>query len=576
VPRSFTRSLRCAFAAAALLMLPAGALADPPAAVGAAQIEGADQDANSWLVYGRTLSAQRHSPLTQIDASNVKRLVAAWTKTLGPASSMEGTPIVSNGVMYLTTGKSTVYAVDAVTGKTIWKYVYPLPATAAPKACCNVNNRGVTLTGDVVVTGTLDAHLVALDAKTGKVRWNTTVADVANAYTITSPPLPVKDMLIQGVGGGEYPTHGFIAAYGASTGKLRWKTSTIPGKGEPGSETWGVRGTAERGGAPTWLPGAYDPQLNLLYWGTGNPNPDFDTNATKGNLLYTSSMLALNPDTGKITWYYQFTPHNIWDYDAVNQPVLVDVPMNGSTVAAVAHADRNGYLYLLDRATGKLIYAVPFIDKITWGTVDRTTGKIGLNAAIQAAAKAAKPYAVWPSVIGGANWEPPAYDPQHHLFFIPAIESSLTIVPEKKPNPNPKPGVYNFGGTFTAPASFPGSVSAWDLATGKMLWKRHFRSPSFGGALSTAGGLVFVGQMDGELDALDAQSGKTLWSAKTASGINAPPMTFSQNGIQYVSVEAGIGGVFPIYFMPFTPWLKNVKPGSLVYTYKLPAAAAAK
>jgi len=571
-----TRSLLCGLAAAALLLPAAPARSDPAAGIGSQQIENADSTGDSWLVYGRTLSAQRHSPLTQIDTTNVKKLTAAWSKTLGTPVSMEGTPIVSDGVMYLTTGKSAVFAVDATTGKTRWSYVYPLPRTAAPKACCNINNRGVTLAGDLVVTGTLDAHLVALDAKTGKVRWNTTVADLAHAYTITSPPLPVKDMLIQGVGGGEFPTRGFIAAYSAATGKLLWKTYTIPGKGEPGYETWGVPGTAERGGGPTWLPGAYDPQLNLLYWGTGNPNPDWDANATTGSLLYTSSMLALDPDTGKLKWYYQFTPHNIWDFDAVNQPVLVDVPYKGATVAALAHADRNGYLYLLDRANGKLLYAVPIMDKINWGTVDRTTGKITLNADIQAKAKAAKAYTLWPSVIGGVNWEPPSYDPDHHLLFIPAIESSLTVTPDKKTNKNPKPGVYDFGGVPGPPGSFAGSVSAWDLSTGKMAWKRHFRSPSFGGTLSTAGGLVFVGQMDGELDALDALTGKTLWSAKTPSGINAPPMSFAQNGTQYVTVEVGLGGVFPLYFLPFTPWLKTVKPASMVYTYKLPTTTAAK
>ncbi len=570
-----TRALISALAAA-LLFMPMTATADPPPATGASDIENADHDANSWLVYGRNLAAHRYSPLTQISTANVKGLATAWSKQLGLPASMEGTPIVANGVMYVTTGKSAVYAVDAKSGKTIWSYVYPLPATTAAKACCNVNNRGVTLAGDLVVTGTLDAHLVALDKATGKLRWNTTVADVKDAYTITSPPLPVKNMLIQGVGGGEYPTRGFIAAYDAATGKQMWRTYTIPGRGEPGYDSWGIRGTAERGGGPTWLPGAYDPKLNTLYWGTGNPNPDWDANATTGALLYTSAMVAMDPDTGKIKWYYQYTPHNIWDYDGVNQPVLVDVPMNGSTVAAVAHADRNGYLYLIDRTNGKLIYAVPFLDKITWGTVGRTTGKITFNAAIQAKAKAAKPYLVYPSVIGGANWEPPAYDPQHHVMFISAIESSITIAPAKKSIANPKKGTLNFGGLPAAPGSFAGSVSAWDLTRGTMLWKRHFKSPAFGGALSTAGGLVFVGQMEGELDALDAQTGKTLWSAKTPSGINAPPMSYAIDGRQFVSVEIGTGGVFPLYFMPFTPWLKAVKPGSVVTTYALPASTSMK
>jgi len=540
--------------------------------VSADKLSSAATDSDQWLTYGRDLSATRHSPLAQIDTGTVGKLKVAWKKSLGPPISMEGTPIVNNGVMYVTTGISAIFALNAKTGATIWQYHYPLPAVARGRVCCNINNRGVTLTGNKVIFGTLDAHLVALDAGTGKVLWNTTVANNALAYSITSPPLPVKNMVLTGVGGGEYPTRGFIAAYSADTGKFIWRRYTVPGPGEPGYNTWKNHLAAKTGGGPTWLPGTYDPARNTVYWGTGNPNPDWDTNSVPGDLLFTSALIAMDADTGKIKWYYQFTPHDIWDYDGVNEPMLVDVPLAGGqgTTAAIAHADRNGYLYLINRDTGKLIYAVPFLNKVTWGKVDRTTGKITFDPKIQALAKARKNYDVAPAVIGGKNWEPTAYDPARHLFFIPALESSITMTAEKASVEHPKPGVFNFGG-FVANPKFAGSISAWDLTTGKMVWKKPFRSPAFGGALSTGGGLVFVGQLEGELDALDATTGKTLWHVKTKSGINAPPSTYALDGQQYVAVESGIGGVWPLFFMPVTPWLKAVPPASLIYTYKLPA-----
>ena len=561
-----------AFAAAlgfvSVIGSPGRIAADQAPVVGAAQLENADSDANSWLTYGRDLSAHRYSPLTTIDASNVKTLSVLWKKTLGPPVSTESTPIVSDGTMYVTTGNATVWAVDAVTGAKKWVYKYPLPATSLPRACCDTDNRGVTLTDGKVVFGTLDAHLVALDAKTGAVAWNATVAPNSLAYSITSPPLPVKHTVITGVGGGEYPTRGFIAAYDTGTGKQLWKRYTIPGPGEPGYETWKVHGVAERGGGPTWLPGTYDPQRNTVYWGVGNPNPDWDSNSLKGSLLYTSSVLALDADTGKIKWYYQFTPHDIWDFDSVNEPVLVDVPIAGKTVAAVAHADRNGYLYLLDRETGKLIYTVPFLDKINWGSVDRTTGKITFNPAIQSAADARKPYALYPAVIGGKNWEPTAYDPAKHLLFIPALESSIKILPLPKSDMHPKKAVFNGGAGFSD-AKLAGSVSAWDLTTGKMVWKRRFPLPELGGALATAGGLVFAGQMDGHLVAMDESTGDIVWQGKTASGIIAPPVTFAVDGKQYVAIASSIGGVVAKFFMASTPTLQSVPKASMIYVFGL-------
>lgn len=535
--------------------------------VTAMKLQDAESDAGSWLWYGRDLGAHRYSPLTAVDPSTVSQLSLAWKKTLGPAVSMEATPIVSDGVMYVSTGNSTIWALDAVTGAKKWSYVYPLPLASLPEACCDTDNRGVTLTGNKVIFGTLDAHLVALDAATGKVLWNTTVAPNGDGYAITSPPLPVKNLVLTGIAGGEYATRGFIAAYDSATGKQVWRHYTVPAKGEPGYSSWNVRGVAERGGVPTWLPGTYDAKLDTVYWGTGNPNPDFDANSLSGSLLYSSSVLALDPATGKQKWYYQFTPHDIWDFDAVSEPILVDVPIDGKVVHGLAHADRNGYLYLLNRESGKLVYAAPFLNKINWGSVSRS-GVVTLNAAMQKASNSRKPFTVYPAVIGGKNWEPAAYDPEKHLLFIPALESSIQLLPLPKSDPHPKKGALNFGAGFAKP-TLSGSVVAVDLTTGKQVWKRPFRSAMTDGALVTAGGLVFIGEPEGRLIAMDEATGKTVWSAKTASGINASPITYEIGGKQYISVVSGSGGVVVKYFIGAAPQLHDVPKGSLVYTWVL-------
>jgi len=564
-----------AIAAIALLTAPAMRVTAAETGVSAAQLEAADAgtDPNTWLFYGHDLSAHRFSPLQAVDKSSVSHLTLAWKKTLGPPVSMEGTPVVSNGVMYVTTGNSTVWALDAVTGAKKWMYKYPLPVASLARACCDTDNRGVTLSGNKVIFGTLDAHLLALDAATGKVLWNTTVAPNSRAYSITSPPLPIKNMVLTGAGGGEYTTRGFIAAYDVNTGKQIWRHFTIPGPGEPGYDTWKVPGVASRGGVPTWLPGTYDPQLDTVYWGTGNPNPDWDANSLKGTLLYSSAVLALSPETGQMKWYYQYTPHDIYDYDGVSEPVLVDLTIDGQSVPALAHADRNGYLYVINRKTGKLIYAVPFLDKINWGTVSRNDGKITLNQSIQAAANARKPYLLYPSVIGGHNWEPVAYDPQKQVLFVPALESSIILKPLPKSDMSPKPATFNGGAGFGAP-KLAGSVVAFDLNTGKQVWKRHFRSPMLDGALVTGGGLVFIGEPEGNLIAMDESSGETVWSGKTASGLNASPMTYSIGGKQYISILSGTGGVVAKFFGASVPWLSNIPKGSMVYTWVLDSKVA--
>jgi alcohol dehydrogenase (cytochrome c) len=545
-----------------------------PAPITDSRLAAADSSSSDWLTYGRDYGAHRYSALTTIDRNNVKTLQLAWTKSLGKPVSLEGTPIVNGDTMYVTTGRDAVYAFNAKTGEERWHYIYAFNPTSAAEACCNTNNRGVTLYKDLVVTATLDAKLIALDAKTGKLRWSVTVAPYLQGYTITSPPLLVKHHLVTGVAGGEYGIRGFIAAYDADTGKQVWRHYVIPSPGRPGYNTWEKPGTVTRPGGSTWVQGTYDPGLNTIYWGVGNPTPLWDPNANEGKLLYTDSMLALDADTGRMKWYFQYTPHDIWDYDGVNEAVIADVPINGKIVKAVAQANRNGVAYLLDRTTGKVIWAEPFVDKMNFATVDRATGKLTYNPQQIATARAMKPFLACPGNMGGKNWEPTAYDPGKHLFFIPVIESCDEIVPLHQTFHR---GRIFLGGTLNMPKYLiHGSVVAIDLSTGKAVWKTRFQSPQIGGALVTAGGLVFSGDPSGKLRALDENTGEVLWEHKTDSGINAPPITYAVDGQQYVAVLAGSGGAWPIYFIGSTPWLKTVPNGAKLYVFKLEQKTAVR
>jgi alcohol dehydrogenase (cytochrome c) len=539
------------------------------------RLAAAEKENDNWLGYGRDLGAHRYGTATEITRANVSKLRVAWTRPLGVPSSLEGTPVENDGVLYVTTGKTNVFAFNAKTGEQLWKYAYPLPAGAGAEACCNYDNRGATLYKGLVVTETLDAHLVALDARTGRVRWNTTVAPYTEGYSITSPPLVVKDKLVTGVAGGEYGIRGFVAAYDGDTGKLAWKDYTVPVAGQPAAATWNKAGALSRPGGPTWIQGSFDPGLNSVFWGVGNPTPDWDANDNKGSLLYTDSLLSLDADTGKMKWYHQYIAHDIWDFDGVNEPVIVDYSAGGKAVKAVVVASRDGYAYMIDRVRGKVIWAIPFVDKINWGTVDRSTGNISLNAAQQKVAYAMKPYLLCPNSFGGKNWEPTAYDPDKHLWFIPVIEGCDTIAPH---HGTFKRGVMDLGGFPTAAKdSEHGSVVAIDVTSGKIAWKKHFRSPQDGGALVTAGGLVFSSDPQGRLRALDENNGNVLWqSSPTVSGLNAPAMTYTVDGRQFVAVLSGTGGAFPLYYPASTSWLRNVPNGARLYVYGVGSAVTAQ
>jgi alcohol dehydrogenase (cytochrome c) len=541
----------------------------------------ATSEDGAWLTYGRDRGASHFSPLRLVDARDVGGLRPAWTATLSDPVSLEGTPLVDGDVMYATTGKDAVIALDARTGKTLWRYDYPLPGDVNWSVCCNFDNRGVALANDLVVIGTLDAHLVALDRATGAVRWNVPVAEYHRGYSITSAPLLVGDTIVTGIAGSEYPIRGFLAAYDVRTGAQRWRTPTVG---------------PQRLGGSTWVQGSYDESTHTLFWGVGNPNPDYVPPRTRAPGDYSDSLLALDPSNGRIKWAYHYMPWDMWDYDGVNEPILVDVRRGNRIVHAIAHADRNGYLYLIDRTDGRLIYAQPFVDRVTWGGIDRD-GRVHLNRAMIDAFARGKPIVFYPSATGGKNWGPAALDPDRAVLFVASIEAGGTLARAplvEPPSANPfdrirhalgnlrrmlsglpaEPARFSVGGYHTDLTNEPayGYVSAYDLASGRCLWRTRVRTPLVGGLLATAGGLVFGGSPEGALLAFDARTGRLVWQGKTTGGITAPPMTYVVDGRQFVAVEVGIGGVLPIFHQDAMPAIRTVPPTSTVDAFALPDA----
>ena len=535
----------------------------------------ATEHPDDWLIYGGNYAATWFSPLAQIDTMNVSKLAPAWAFSMGVLGGQDGVPIVNNGIMYVTSAWSKLFALDARTGAILWMYEANLPENISAMLCCDVVNRGVAVLGDKVYWATLDAHLLALDARTGKVVWDVQVADWQAGYTLTAAPLIVKNKVLIGPGGGEFGVRGFLVAYDADTGKEMWKTYTVPAPGEAGSETWPGNTEAWRtgGGAP-WLTGAYDPDLNLIYWGTSNPSPVFYGGTRQGDNLYTSSMLAFDADSGKIKWHFQFTPHDVWDYDGVNQPMLLDnVKLaDGRVVAkALAQANRNGHFYLLDRTNGQVIYAHPFIhvDSIK---VDPKTGKMTPLKW----AKPDEPVVACGHGTAGKEWVSMAYSPLTQFVYVPAIEMCGKFFVLDLAYQKGRP-YYGGGHERLPPAS--GHVSAIDLATGKAAWRYDTEWPMYAGVLATGGGLLFVGNPQGELEALDQKTGKKLWGFKTGSGIVTNPMSFQVDGRQYVAIVSG-WSIVPSKAIAGAkllnaPGQKNVLGSGMLFVFALPDATQA-
>jgi alcohol dehydrogenase (cytochrome c) len=496
----------------------------------------ANQEPQNWLTYSGTTMSQRHSLLGQITPDNAKDLTLKWVFQSRSIEKHEVTPLVVDGVMYTIQGINDVFALDAATGKTIWRYLYK--PDAAARNCCGQETRRLAVLGDKVYLAALDTTLIALNAKTGQEVWKTQAADPKQRYSMTHAPLAIKDKVIAGVAGGEFGVRGFIAAWDANTGKEVWRFYTVPGPGEPGNETWSGDSWMH-GGAPIWETGSYDSETNLTYWGTGNAGPDWNGDARKGDNLYSSTVIALDVDTGKLKWHYQFSPHNEFDWDATQIPVLVDMPFRGQPRKLMLWANRNGMFYVLDRTNGKFLLGKPFV-KVNWATGFDEAGRPIRAPGIEPTKEGTL---VYPGNQGGTNWYNPSYSPRTGLFYIPAWENSSSIYFKTG-----EPPQFSETQSFTGDRPKPGAttddvfaaIRAIDPQTGEKKWDFRMSSPSTeGGVLTTAGDVLFAGGRDGQFLALDARSGKLLWETSLGPSVSAGPMTYAVNGKQYVSIQAG-------------------------------------
>jgi alcohol dehydrogenase (cytochrome c) len=564
--------------------------ADAQDAVSQDRLLNADQESGNWLMHHKDYSAHRFSTLDQINRDTVKNLKVAWTMQLGGIEGggiwthggLEGTPIVENGFMYATDGWGSVYKIDmhGGQGKLVWKMD---PKTdhdwAGAVACCGVDNRGAALWEDLVISHTLDGRLIATNKETGQIAWQRQVADPNKGEVMTGAPLIVKGMAISGVAGAEYGIRGWVAATDLKTQKEVWRTFTIPAKGEPGSETWEDDHNAQAsGGGSTWVTGSYDPATDTIVWGVGNPGPDWDNAYRPGDNLYTDSTLGLDAGTGKIKWHFQHTPNDPYDYDSVAENVLVDVQTPEGMKKLALEADRNGFGYAVDRTDGQFIWGVPFVKKTTWTKgLNQETGKpveYDPNEKVQKYNAAVTPGRenhvadFCPGNMGGKNWPPTAYNPDLHLWYIPVIESCNRVTQETMTPEKLKPREFFTGGGPSQPFRITGSVTAIDATNGRIAGKYETQYPMLGGILATPD-LVFAGQPSGEVFALDAKTLQKLWSFNTGGGVNAPPMTFTVDGKQYVAILVGLGGAWDKWFIDATPELKTMPPGSTLYVFGL-------
>ncbi len=531
------------------------------------RLRNAAKEPQNWLNYGGDYFSSRYSALTQITPANVKSLNLAWVYQAPVAGSWQPTPIVADGIMYLTQRPNDVIALDAATGRVFWIYRH---TNEDVLACCGSNNRGVAILGETLFMGTLDGHLVAIDAKSGRQVWKTRVADSKQGYSVTVAPLAIKDRVVIGVGGGEFGIRGYISAYHAQTGKELWRFYTIPGPGEPGHETWEACPPDSKtycdpeawkhGGASVWVTGSYDPELNLTYWGTGNAGPDYNADQRPGDNLYTASVVALDADTGRLRWHYQFTPHDRYDYDSVQVPVLADITWQGAPVKAMLWANRNGNFYVLDRATGKFLLGKPFV-KLNWMSGFDANGR-----PIQTPQPAGMP--TYPAVQGGSNWYSPSFSPRTKLMYVSTWEGNgqmfagtpivyepgrgfgggvnQPFVPMPGAPTRGIPGAPSIPNLRRGPinnwtdAAGNGAVQAIDPATGEAKWKFRMTDVTDTGIVSTATDLLVTGGREGYLQALDARTGALLWKTNLGAQMLNNPITYSVNGKQYIAAAAGL------------------------------------
>jgi len=530
----------------AIILLACAVAVSSDAQVTSDRLVRADKEAQNWLTYSGNFTGQRYSTLAKITPGNVRNLELAWVLQSHPPaeanSKYEASSLVVNGVMYTVQPPNVVVALDAATGRVFWTYAYA--PSAAARLCCGRVNRGLAILGNTLFMGTIDGNLVAIDARDGHMLWTTPVGRPEAGYSVTVAPLVVKDKVIVGPAGGEYGISGFLAAYDPATGKQLWKFNTVPTPGEAGNETW-AGDSWKHGGGSIWTTGSYDPKLNLIYWGIGNPGSDWNGDVRMGDNLYTSSVVALDADTGKLKWHYQFTPHDEYDFDATQVPVLADITWQGRPRKAMLFANRNGIFYVLDRETGQFLLGKPFV-KVTW-----TTGFDAKGVPQNIVGPTADGKNIFPNNQGGTNWYSPSYSPVTGLFYIPSwMDTSSVFI--KRQDAYVEGNQYT-GGTAThdvpalrppvtntrAPAAGYGAIQAVDPHTGAVKWHFDMTDVTGSGVLSTASGLVFAGGREGYFYALDAKTGKVLWKAMVGGDVAAGPVTYAIGGQQFVSVPAG-------------------------------------
>lgn len=490
------------------------------------------REPGNWLTYSGNYQSHHYSALAQINRANVQRLKPAWMYQIRGREHFETMPLVFDGVMYITEPPSDVTALDVRTGRPLWHYRRSIPEGIA--VCCGQVNRGIAALDDQIFIATIDAHLVALDARTGRVRWDVPVADPKLAYSLTAAPLAIRDKIIVGVAGAEYGVRGFLDAYDAKTGRRVWRFWTTPGPGEPGNETWSGD-SWKYGGATTWVTGSYDSELNLLYWGTGNPGPDYDGTVRLGDNLYSDSVIALDASTGKLKWHFQFTPHDVNDMDSNQIPVLIDAVWEGRPRKLMLFANRNAFYYVLDRATGEFLRATQFTRQNWAKGIDAKGRPIPDLAQTTPNEKGAL---VYPDDDGTSNWFSPSYSPRTKLFYQNIREKGAYYY---KADAAFTPGRMYLGATKRdIPNEEPsGVLRALRSLTGEKSWEFRVKSPPWCGVLATAGDVVFSGTMEGDFFALDAWTGKLLWRFQTGGEIWANPISYQSEGKQYVALAAG-------------------------------------
>jgi alcohol dehydrogenase (cytochrome c) len=508
----------------------------PPVTVPYQAILDADANPEQWLTYAGNFLGHRHSRLQQITKSNIGSLGLAWVAQLSQTDrELQVSPIVVGKTMYVTQSREGVLALDATTGQRLWQYNRRIPDRVP--SCCGMPNRGVAVLGSSVFVVTIDAHVVALDATTGREQWITKVADIGEGYAMTVAPLALADRVIVGVSGGEFGARGFIAAYAAADGKELWRFYTVPGPGEPGNETW--EGDSWRtGGGPTWTTGAYDPSLDLIYWGVGNPSPEFIASVRKGDNLYTNSVVALEAKTGRLRWHFQFTPADEHDWDSNQQPMLAEIEWQGAKRAVVLWANRNGFFYALDRRTGEFLFAEAFVRQ-TWNEGFDANGRPRKSPK---ASPTLSGTVVAPSLSSAANWWPPSYDPSRQLVFANVAEAAGVFFRSESVTYR-RGQLFEGGGATQDNQLTTATMKAIEAGTGKIRWQTvldqdTIASWSMGGVLSTAGGLVFAGFRE-RFEAFDADTGATIWQTRLGGLVRGSPISYSVDGVQYIAVAGG-------------------------------------